>query len=140
MRSCTLAGSIVLVAAFVLQAGCASKPPEPYSPQNMGPWEQAMPTAPAVTFQQVGLRQRIRLKLDYKTDLGDFVERIILKDETGTIVGNWKVPGSKVDLQVGFLLPEGTRTVTLHVTSSKHGEWRSAPIAVPEVKEEPKTP
>jgi hypothetical protein len=134
--------AFVVVFALVVVVGCTQPEPKPvvYTPENRGPWSEVMPTAPDVTFEQVGDQQRIRVKLDYQKKMGDFVERIVLKDASGTNVGNWKVPGPDAELNVAFLLPKGTQEVTLYVTSSKHGQWRSAPITVPAVKKQPAKP
>jgi hypothetical protein len=124
--------NVVLLAltALWLTCGCTSPPrkPQPYTAENPGPWGEAMPEAPKVTVEG-GMA---RIEADYKARMGDFVNRIIVRDDRGDEIGNLAVNfGDPVE--AGFKLPEGTKSVTFYLISTKRGTYRCRTVPVVEV-------
>ena len=98
-----------------------------YTQDKPGPWKDVMPAAPSVTVD--GLK--VTIKVDYRSRVDDYVDRISVVDDQGRDVGMLAF-GAGGAPEVTFILPRGTRTVTVLIRSTKNGVWSSKPVPVPE--------
>ncbi|MFO7899182.1 MAG: hypothetical protein R6V58_08990 [Planctomycetota bacterium] len=137
-----LGGLALLAAGALFVTGCTSAPPKTpvYTEAEPGPWAKVMPTPPRL----VKVDGDVRLTIDYKRRMTDFVDRVKVLDDQGITVLNLARDFGQ-PLDVTFGVPPGTETLTVLVSSTAHGKWRSDPVDVsslpaekkPEEKQEP---
>ena len=127
-RTSLLVGLILLVA--VAASGCRSSeppPPPPHTENNPGPWKDVTVSISfAVKDQEVKLTITVT---DHPEGQG-YVRKFELFDQTGTVVGYRGFVGGDVPTQT-FLLDPETKRLTVEVTSTELGKWRSNPREVP---------
>ncbi len=132
MRS--VSGRLALfVAGLLLVVGCRPAPRERpvYTQEEPGPWSEVMPEPPKLV--NVG-DNYVRLTIDYRARMADFVNRIWVMDDQGSTVLNLARDYDQ-PLDVTFAVPPGTETLTVIVSSTTRGLWQSQPIAVSAIPE-----
>jgi len=126
---------VIVSCAAVLCAGCklfAKKPkaePPIYTAANPGPWKGV---TPGILFNDKSAPVTIAISVTgYPRKGADYVRRLDLQDGSGTNVGT-RVFDPVEEPTETFRLKPSIREVSVLITSTRRGRWRSRLYRVPE--------
>ncbi|MFH1730113.1 MAG: hypothetical protein ABIF82_00500 [Planctomycetota bacterium] len=124
----TVMGLLVLLAAL----GCRATEPVPplHTEANPGPWADVKISMP-MTVTDRGTKVTITVT-EHPKGTG-YVRKFELFDDSGTSIG-YRVFAADKEPAETFLLDAETKQLTVEITSTSLGKWRSNPRDVPRKK------
>ena len=134
IRTARLVMLLLLCIVLAAAGGCrlfATDKPEPYTEAKPGPWKNVK-TSILFDASKTSVKITIMVK-DYPARPGDYVRKFDLIDGKERNIGQ-RVFAYGAEPQETFILKPTTKQVTVIITATSRGEWRSNPRLVPPLK------
>lgn len=116
---------VLLLVAVALVAGCSTPAPiAVYDKENAGPWANVNVE---VTFTNELVKVSVK---NFPATPNNYIRRFSLWDDKGKNVGERVFAATDVPEET-FILEPGTISVSVSITSTGQGMWRTKDIVVP---------